>query len=116
MPGRGFESLSHHHISKKLYALHGHGLIERNGRYPFIQVISLLTWVNYPYLIQPEVIERYAHGRCYRWGVATLYLNAHASRSTQHQKINFRTLVGGPEIRLIRLNRLKQLLNNEALP
>ncbi len=113
---QGAEPGSHYHILKKLDAFHGNGLLERNGRYPFVQIISLLTWINYPQFVQPKVIERYAH----RWrkgrGIATLDLNANTSRSTEHQKIDFGTLVGGPEIGLIRLGRVEQLFDHEPFP
>jgi hypothetical protein len=49
-------------------------------------------------------------------GIATLDLNANASRPAEHQKVEFRTLVGGPEIRLIRLGRVSQLFDHEPFP
>ena len=47
--------------------------------------------------------------RCVRGGrevFAALDFDANASRSTQHQQIEFRALVGGPKIGLIRFDRV----------
>ncbi len=90
--------------------------VERYGLYAIRYREALLSWIDYGNTFQVEVVQGDPYGRRQSRRIFTLALHAEQLvTATQHQ-VDFRSLMRGPECRLVVLFVDENLLDGKAFP
>src|SRR5581483_3749800 len=94
----------------------GNQLEQWNNLCALGEVVTSFSRIHDDEAIQLEIADRRAHRGCQRGCVHAFALHANAATPLEEHEVDFRALVRGPEIGLVRRQRLERLFDGIAFP